>query len=98
MLAQGRNPIALNYVVYAWRELAASDADDVRRLLDQSWRQRVSRGGRRGGESLAHGNARVRLAALKILGRIAALKDVSLLNDLLALPPAGTNIPANGPQ
>ena len=37
-------------------------------------------------ESLADGNAQVRLAALDILTRNGVLEDIGLLSDLLALP------------
>jgi hypothetical protein len=99
LLIQGRNRIALNYVVYAWRELAASGrTDNVRKVLDEFLAETESVTVDDGlHESLAHGSALVRLAALEILGRIAALKDVSLLNDLLALPPAADEHPSERP-
>jgi hypothetical protein len=97
LLVEGRSRIALNYVVYAWRELTASHrwhgawnvlnrflaTPPTTTLVIQRMR-----------ESLAHDSAYVRMAALGILGRIGALEDIALLNDLLALPAAADEHPA----
>lgn len=91
LLTEGRTRVALRHVVYAWRELAAADRvnrswtvlhrflarPDPTELVIESVR-----------ESLAHDNGRARLAALDVLGCIGTLADISLLDDLLALPPA----------
>jgi hypothetical protein len=45
-------------------------------------------------ESLADSNAQVRLGALDILARVGALEDIGLLSDLLALPLAADEHPA----
>ena len=97
LLVRGRNRTALNYAVYAWRELVASGrANDVREVLNRFLARPgpaavVLEGVR---ESLAHGNPQVRLAALDILKHIGTLEDIGLLNDLLALPLAVDEYPA----
>jgi hypothetical protein len=91
LLIQGQNRTAHHYAVCAWRELVgAGRMNEAWVALDQFLTRpepsaEVAQGVR---ESLGHDNACVRLAALKILGRIGGLEDIGLLSDLLALPPA----------
>jgi hypothetical protein len=97
LLIQGRNRVALNCVIDAWRELAESNRinrvwkvlnrflaspDPTPLVIDRMrW-------------FLAYNNAQVRLAALGILAHIGTLEDIAILNDLLALPLAADEHPA----
>jgi hypothetical protein len=91
LLIQGRNRIALDCILDAWRELTESSRiTKVWKVLNRFLArpeppplviERI-----RG--FLAYNNALVRLAASLILGRIGTMEDVGLLNDLLALPAA----------
>ncbi len=99
-LACGRNRSALLYAVYAWRELVGSGrttqaCNMLHRFLATAEPSGVVIEGVR--ESLAHGNVRVRFAALDILGRIGTLGDIGLLDDLMALPLAADEHPAERP-
>jgi hypothetical protein len=97
LLVQGQSRTAINYAFLAWRELAGSgQMRAVRKVLTRFLARpepsaAVAEGVR---ESLADGNAQVRLAALDILARIGALEDIGLLSDLLALPLASDEHPA----
>ena len=96
-LMQERNRAAIHYALFAWRELAEAGR------LNQAWRMLhrflvtpeptgvVLEGVR---ESLAHRSPQVRIAALDILRRIGPLEDISLLDDLLALPLTADEHPA----
>ena len=96
LLVRGQNRTALNYAVHAWRELAGSGRkDEAWQVLDRCLAEMapaaaVAEGVR---ESLADGNAQVRLAALELLARTGALEDIGLLSDLLALPLAADEHP-----
>jgi hypothetical protein len=100
LLVQGRSRTAINYAFLAWRELVGSGrARAVRKVLTRFLAKpepsvAVAESVR---ESLANGNAQVRLAALDILARIGALEDIGLLSDLLALPLAKDEHPAERP-
>ena len=96
-LIQDRNRDAIHYALYAWRELAEAGRTNqawcvLHRFLATPEPTGVVLEGVR--ESLAHGSAQVRIAALDILRRIGALEDISLLDDLLALPPTADEHPA----
>jgi hypothetical protein len=97
LLVAGRNRIALIYVVYAWQELSASGQ------RSQAWQvlneflatpQPTATVIQSVRESLAHENAQVRLAAQRVLALIGVLEDIGLINDLLALPVAADEHPA----
>jgi len=91
LLTYGRNRIAINFAVYAWRELAAAGRTEgpwgplYEFLAKQGSKGKAAEAVRL---ALAHDNPRVRLAALDLLGRVGDLADISLLSDLLNLPPS----------
>jgi hypothetical protein len=99
-LTRGRNRAALNYALYAWRELVqAGRTNQACRMLHRFLATPEPTGvvieGVR--ESLAHDNVRVRFAALDILARIGTLEDIGLVDDLLALPSASDEHPSERP-
>jgi hypothetical protein len=96
LLVQGRNRLALNYILYAWQYLTGAGRKNrawkvLNRFLATPQPTAVIIQWIR--ESLAHDNARIRMAAIDVLGQIGALEDIGLLNDLLALPVAADEHP-----
>ena len=96
LLVRVQNRSAVNYAVCAWRELLGSGRKNEawqvlnRFLAEMEPATAVAEAVR---DSLADGNAQVRLAALSILARIGSLEDIGLLSDLLALPLAADEHP-----
>jgi hypothetical protein len=96
VLTLGGNRAALNYALYAWRELIEAGRTNKawwvlhRFLATPEPTGAVIETVR---EFLAHDSAKVRWAALDILCRIGTLEDIGLLDDLLALPSAADEHP-----
>lgn len=88
LLERCGNPSVLEYVFGAWRQRVLRQRKGPLRLLvfflSPRWREQAAEKFRR--ELAAADNARVRVQAVRALGRLGSLEDTGLLSDLLFLP------------
>lgn len=98
LFLRSKNRNILDWTVRVWRERVKQGRLKGRitetledRLLDPDSQPRAAELIR---ERLADENARVRIAAARIIAQIGDLDDIALLSDLLALPPASDEDPS----